>query len=587
MKKTRLFATALALCLLLSLAAGCGQGAAGSAPAPAPTSTGTAAGDADAATTLTFGSTSQLQTEPVPWLETVFMQDIQARANVQIDYTYYDEDKFNLLLASRDLPDFVLCTYGGKLDDVIAGGLALDLDPLLEQHAPNMLQDIYTQRNGMVRALKGGDEQALYFIADSIGVEYARGNKDNARGYNLRWDYYLELGAPEITDDNTYLDILSQMLAAHPETADGKPVYASGVYDSLSAWFDRGAFTQPSLLNVWTFMGSQYMSGWDDNELYNGYTDTSRSAFWLDMGFYNKMHGMGMLDPDSFTQTYDEMLVKIRGGQYLAGMGWNYQELYLTTAAEDPATLAGFAQIASANALAFTDYFVPTGTFPSYFTFISKDSPNAEAVLGFYNVLHDFDVQRMFFSGVEGTHWDTVDGVPTMRDEWVQMFADADPRLLAEGMVETNFTRMLMGTIDHPDGYPLNLMDTDEMRAATLNPLQQSVADHFGVQYPGQATYQLSQQGRAVDMSNAKGEQIALGLEAMPNDIARIVEKCNDIVYRAIPSLVMAGSQAEFDAVQRQVFSDLEAAGEATAWDWCLQTYTRARDLIEPILAQR
>ncbi len=590
MKKFKAASLVLAFAMTMSLAAGCNSSNGSKQTDSNKPVTASDTPKNQSPTKIVMGGTSTLQSDPVLWHDTELMKEIEQKANVEIEYIEYDQDKFNLLLASRDLPDFVHSIYGDKIADIIAGDLALDMWPLLEKNAPNMILPEYTKRNEMVRNLKSGKNKEMFFLPDSMGLECARGSKINYRGYNIRWDYYLEEGAPEITDDDTYLKIMQDIIKKHTKTPDGKKMYASGVHDSLDAWFDRGAFTKPSLLNIWTFMNSQYMSGNDDNVLYNGYTDTSRSAFWLDMGFYNKMYKMGMLDPDSFTQTGDDKLAKVTAGQYIACMGWSEELLYNNMKKEDPNTLAGIMQIPSKNALAFTDYYVAAGTFPSYYMFISKTSKNADAVLRLFNVLHDSDVQRMLYSGKEGIHWDYVDGVPTMKQEYVDMFTNSNPKLKEIGFrssVPVNAIGIRTGSLLHTDGFPLDLMDTDDMRVKTLTPIQKSVADHYKVLYPGQSTYKLATEGKAVGMDNALGEQIALGLEPMPSDISRVVEKCNDILYRAIPHLVMAKSQDEFNTTQQKVFKDLQSAGEDKVWIWCQENYNRAKDIIEPILSNK
>ncbi|MDO4741448.1 MAG: hypothetical protein Q4A66_12330, partial [Eubacteriales bacterium] len=107
------------------------------------------------------------------------------------------------------------------------------------------------------------------------------------------------------------------MVANHPTTEDGKTVYAFSYTDSFSEWTQmRAAFTYESLVNPWTLSGYLYSEGLDDNVLYNGYTNTERSTYWQEMRFANKLWNMGLLDPDSFTQTGAERTEKMNNGQY-------------------------------------------------------------------------------------------------------------------------------------------------------------------------------------------------------------------------------------------------------------------------------
>lgn len=537
-------------------------------------------------TVLKFGCTTQYQNTPVNWYETEIFSEILKIANVEIDYYYYDEDKFNLMLASRDFPDLVFGSYSKRLNEIINAKLALDLWPLLEEYAPNMLLDVYKQRNELVRELKGGTEKAMYFIPDHIGLENARGAQDSGRGYNARWDYYKEMGCPEITDDDTYIEILAEMVKNYPQTKDGKKTYATGLHDALSQWYTRAAFVKPLLLNIWTFEGYQYMFGYDDGELYNGYTNTERSAFWVDMRFYNKLYKRGLLDPDSFTQTSDEWGAKVKSGQYMATMGSRSNDLYNTMVKEDPNTLAGYIRIPSVNALTFSDKKVLMGNFPTWYTFIPASSKNWEAAMRLYNTLHDLDVQRTLWSGIEGKHWDNKNGTPVMRENVIEMFKNNSEDLLKIGFNSklgvAPFTMMHRSYI-HPDGYPLDLMDTDEMRNLGLTKLQQDFCEYYDVIYPSQVATKLVEEGKTIDLRKDMGQLIATAMEPLPSDILRILEKCNNVIYTAIPNLVMAETEEEFLKVQSQVLKDLENVDEATAWKWCLNEYNRAKAIVEPI----
>lgn len=538
-------------------------------------------------TLLTMASTSVLQSEPVPWFETEVYQKLWEMANVEIDYYQLDEELFNLALTSGDLQDITYSSIGKKIDDVISSKLALDMAPLLEQYAPNMMADTYVQRNQLVRSLKGGDEEALYFIADHIGKENARGAVDSGRGYNVRWDWYVEIGAPEINSDKDYVDVLQAMVDAHPTTDNGEQVYGTGVYDNLSAWYGRAPFVKPTLANMWTFTSMQYMASYEDGHLINGYTDTDVGAFWVDMRFFNEVHKRGLLDPDSFTQTNDEYDTKIKSGRYAATMPMRSNSLYNTMKVDDPDTLAAHIRVPSANALTFADKKVATGNFPTWYTFISAKSENWEAALRLFNVVHDLDTQRMLWSGFEGDTWEYANGEATLTTEGIRLFKEGSDELKTKGIALdiAAFTTVHRSFIGN-DGYIVGLSDTDEMRASTLNNMQKNYCEYYGVMYPSAAAVKLVEEGKTIDLRNDFGQLCATAMSTMPTDVQRILEKCNDIIYRAIPKLVMAADDAEFSQIQTQVLDDLAAVGEADAWEWCSNEYNTAREKVAPIFAE-
>lgn len=73
-----------------------------------------------------------------------------------------------------------------------------------------------------------------------------------------------------------------------------------------------------------------------------------------------------------------------------------------------------------------------------------------------------------------------------------------------------------------------------------------------------------------------------MGITDIPLDIQRIVTNLNDILYNAIPSLVMAETEEEYLEVQQEVLAELEAADEATAWAWYKEHFDAAREIVTP-----
>ncbi|MDD6032440.1 MAG: hypothetical protein PUC47_02975 [Oscillospiraceae bacterium] len=589
MKAKRILSMTLAL-LVLSLSAGC-QNSSG-------TSSGTTSGTASGTSTeskgsdsgnepikISIGSQTEYQSVPCQWYETEVFQELQKQANVVIDSYYaYDSDKFNILLAGNDLPDIIFSYSPQKLQDIVDAGLALDLKPYLGTYT-NIDGDAYKQSNEIISSFYGGDDNALYFLAACIGVELRGGGTVNYRGYNVRWDWYKEIGAPEIKTSDDYIAAIEAMVANHPTTEDGKKVYGTGLEGtSLEQWYTNGCFSKPGMMNPWTFGGYLYMEGFEDGKLYNAYTNLERSAFWADMEFYNKLWNKGLLDPDSFTMTNEQRIAKSVAGQYAVEMNWPNADLYYAEVENDPNTLAGVIGIPSEASFVFADYHQVNGYFPSNFFFVSANSKAVDGALSFLNVCRDIDNQRMLFSGIEGKHWNMVDGVPTPTEETLAMrFANSDEWKMTgiESLFDFGF---LQGSFLAPDGYPVNLFDTDEMRVSTLTPLEKDFCEFYDVDYPAQACMKLVEEGKTYSMANCYSELNQSCTEAVPTDIQRILTQCNDILFAAVPGLVQAKTEEEFKAIQDQVLADLKAANEETAWEWCLAANTKAQEFTRPII---
>jgi len=580
LKAKRLISLALAMLMALSLMVGCQKSGSGSTASTTASGTGTESKSAVPAgdpVKISIGSTYQMQTSPCNWYETDVWKEIQKRANVTIDtFVYYDQDKFNILLSGNDFPDVVFSWYQNKLQDIMDGGLALNLVPYFNTYT-NLNNDTYKQRNNIIRSYCGNSDSEQYFVVGNMGVELTDGGTDSLRGYNARWDWYKEIGTPAIKDSDDYIAALEKMVAKHPTTADGKKVYATGLDGSVfSEWYQNAAFVKPALLNIWTIADSLYMQAYDDGKLYDGYTDTSRSAFWNDMMFYNKLYKKGLLDPDSFTMTAEQRQAKSSAGQYAAEMGWPNGELYTAESAKDPNTLAGMIVLPVEANMVYGNLYHPAGYFPTYAIWVSAKTQAAEGALSFLNILQDTDVNRIQMSGVEGVNWKVVNGVPTPTDDTIKARVENGDTWKKIGCGAGNFT-MLQGSFLADDGYPLDLFDTDATRKAGLNPLEKDYADYYKVDYPAQACMKLVEEGKTIDLSEFM-EILYAFIDIPSTDTKRIFSQCNDICFAAVPQLVQAKSDEEFKQIQDQVLTDLKNAGEGDAWAWAQDTYNKAAE---------
>jgi spermidine/putrescine-binding protein len=513
-------------------------------------------------------------------------QDMQKRANVKVDYSFYDVDKMSLMMASSDLTDIVL-TNQRFLSNVFAGNMAMKLDPILEKHIPNALLDIYKTRNQMLRLFLGGSDGGLYILSPGLGPENTGGMDSNYRGYAVRWDYYKEIGAPPIDNDDQFVEAVKAMVARHPTTPDGRKVWGIGLYNDLYYFFVHGILT--SRLNPWVILNSQYMGDFATNEIHNGFTDTSRSAYWNDMRMLNKFYREGLFDPDSFTQTVDELTAKQNAGVYIS-TAFRTDGLYNEMRKTDPNTLAGFMLVPSAGTAVFANKPLVMGNAPDDSMFIYSKSKNWEAAARFLNIMQDPDTIRTVYSGFKGIHWDyDAKGEPYLFDKTIDGISGLTDEIKKLGIVDPPRQFIFcQPTSRHPDGHFYDLTREPSYRSKRLglSPIFLDYADFYGVPYPSAAMLKNVENGRTIDMSHDFVQLISVGLTNIPLDIERIIQNLNAILYRALPRLITANSDTAYREVQQQVLAELRAAGEPTAWEWVRTNYNRYKTLTDPVIRE-
>ena len=134
----------------------------------------------------------------------------------------------------------------------------------------------------------------------------------------LPWDYYTALGAPELKDLDDLLNVLVEMVKKYPTNSTGDKAYG------LSLWkdWDSTSIENVNQITKWyneEVKGSILLSG--DGTM-KALTDET-GAYYKMLHFLYKANQMGLVDPDSATQKWDDACTKMKNKRvYLFWYNW-------------------------------------------------------------------------------------------------------------------------------------------------------------------------------------------------------------------------------------------------------------------------
>ncbi len=512
---------------------------------------------------LTIGSAAALNEF---WNYDVFKK-MQEELNMTIEYTYYSGDSFNAMLAGGEMPDIVISRKNIQM--LLDNELCMNIAPYLEEYAPEMLNEYYGPYVELSKEMMGGEEKAMYIIMPTVGIHNYMGYSGlTKRGYIVNWEYYKEIGCPEIKNDEDYLNVLYQMWQNHPTADDGTPSYMMGVEGNLGDLSYRACFLKDVAVNQWC--PYFYKNDIFTNELVNCYTNTERSNYWYDMAFYNKVYRMGGFDPATFTDTGDEYSAKCDKNTY---MGTYYGDTNMAT-------------VPSEGALLYNNLLLGLGNCPSYFSFVSRDCDDIDLALAFYNYIYNIDFAREWYSGVEGKDWNyDENGVPSLTAEAMAARAAEDPYWTGEGNgygLREYYISGYNPAVKGADGYPLDLSFTRESAIACQSELELDICEIYGVEY----YYDAYENAGMLDFRNDAGETISATITNVPKDIQRILQSCNDILFSYAPALIMSESDEEFAEIQADVLAELKAVGEEEAWEWYSAAWETPKNIFNEYFAE-
>lgn len=477
-------------------------------------------------------------------------------------------DRFSILLAAGDLPDVVW--YNGDNAYLARTGQLLPLDDLLEEYAPHITSS-FPERLAYSREVLS-DDGNIYYIPINC---YSSSGEDVPAYYGVgismmaRWDIYAELGYPEINTTDDLLNFFAQAQELHPKTPDGKTMYAMGAWSSWGIW----PWWIPYTFSNACIQGNNgTLVDLETGEIELQYKS---EKFWEAIRFWNKAYNMGLVDPESFTQTYDDYVAKLKNGQYIY-MGINgsavAQQVNEALAEIDPSM--GYEFIPTG--LSYCSYTYesdnPYGWEGNFALAITRNCDNPELAMQFIDYCCSPEGSRLLINGIEGVHWETVDGKDVFTKEYIAT-RDADSYYLQEQGINQYIYLAGYNGYNVIDGNPIDINKSRDMMADMLTPIDEAFCAYYGEKlgktftYPGEAIEGLIQAGTYTTLS---ATNLVNTLQKGWSDDAQLIStEVDNLTKVSIPLAVMV-PEDEFDAAKDAIMEELNGAGYE---DLCNEVY--------------
>lgn len=497
------------------------------------TSCGTSQQTADTATgtSNTSESTTPLSTEPITLtffdkntsdaFDNPVAKKITEKTGINIEIqqpTGNPEEKLSLMLTSGDLPDVVLMDRrSDTVKKYIAAGALVQLNDLLDKFGPDI-----TKMYGDVLTKSRYTDGKNYYLNNWYGID-----PDPDRGINMRMDLLKELGYGEKAAKGDYFtqDEFIKILTDFKEkySTAGKPAIPftiNGEYMETVMSTFRGMYG----------MKTYYEDG--DKILLS-----VRDPHYLEMvKFINQLYLKGLLDKEWAVNKEDIFKQKLSSGQVLAsngGLPSDVNGIFLEDEGKDT------------NKQFYMFKVVAPGIDPSKTTFSPRSSLGWDAIgitvknkhpeetIKLFNYLASEEGQYLLMWGVEGVHWDMVNGKHTPRPEIIPGFKDN----WAEYSKSTGIRKWswFIKNGYGSDGTPYDLVtkyDVDKITQHARISMANSTWDT--------APYD--------NIGPAGGTQEAL-----------IEQKLKDIMDSGFSKMVYAKSSAEVDAEYQKMLGELAA----------------------------
>jgi putative aldouronate transport system substrate-binding protein len=497
-----------------------------------------------------------------------FADYILERTGVKIELVQASGERMQAMLASGELSDLVTFDGWGNVDSAIKGGMLVNLDEHLDK-LPNVVANTGKALD-YVRDERSGDTGDLYVVPDYIG-EYRTPIDTGVYAANIRWDIYKAIGAPEIKTMDDFLPVLKEMQEYYPETEDGQKVYAFSFFPD---WDYRTMYATASLFVIQGHFEGLTGAFLDWNTKDDIVTPLlERDGLYVrTLEFYNDAYRMGLLDPDSMTQTQPNGYAKLQAGAILTAWNcWDGKGAFNHDENINADPPKGFMPVI------FDDYYAATmGDYPigtSSPLGIGSNCKDVEAALRFMDMLANPDDLMILYNGPEGVLWEIgSDGKPHITEKYDEYVADPTMEFPGGGTLDKPGLRpMIMESTMNPKyGVPYAMAYWDEPISKQVdNKLARDWSEFYGYETPIKL---IEDQGRLVKRPLAHNF-----MEMEPDDINAMANQIGEVVKTNSWKMVYAKDDAEFEALYQDMVEKAEGLGVDQVMDWAKGAYERAK----------
>lgn len=392
-RKKSVIALACGIAAVLSVIAGCGEKK-------------TVQQGTGEVTTLTYWCPmeSNIATRVQSFNDVEMYKQREKDSGIHIEFIHpalgQEGEQFNLLIASRELPDLVEYNwtgYQGGAQKAIDDGVIISLNDYMDKYAPNFKKAV-TDKSELSPIYDKGSktDEGIYFAFPCFNV----GNYRTFGGPMIRKDWLDELGlkVPETLDDWT---------------------------EALTAFKEKKGATAPLTCTKGFIIGGDIFSG--------GYN--IGQGFYLDgdivkygvlqseykdyLALMKKWYGEGLLDQDFSTNKSNIVDANITMGKsgavvgYLGGSMGRYLKQMQT---EDPNYNLVCAPYPTLTANGENNFYLAEGDISYKYLAITTSCKNPEAAVEWADYLYSDEGYYLVNFGVEGKSYNMVDGKPVYTD---------------------------------------------------------------------------------------------------------------------------------------------------------------------------
>ncbi len=477
---------------------------------------------------------------------------IKIKTGISLEFDFpqgeSNTELFALMIANGEYPDLVMPME--NVNQLVDAKVLLDLRPLIEEHAPNIMK-VYGEY--INRLVYSATDNSIYTLPIN-GVGQAQ--LEAGGSFQIQHQVLEELGYPYIKTVKDYEEAIKAYIEKSPTTEEGLPRLGLSLNGGVSHMLV--SVTNPAIYATGApYDGEFYV----DQETYDVMLHYQRPEERAYFHWLNHMNDIGLLDKESFTHTYEQYKAKIASGRVIGTIDqdWNddaaaqnvlkAEGKYGATYAKFPITL----NENDKNAL-----FQGTGLIAGNGVGITIDAADPVATIKFLDFLASDEGQVLVNWGIEGIHYNIEENgkrvIPV--DIFDLKINEADSFQKQTGIGNYFLSARYGDGVLDPTGNYYTTNFPEQIAAAY------SEADLKTLSAYNAATYKDLWPAESDFPERAYGAGWMIDFD--PASEANVIfQKCQDLVKEYIPKIILAKPK-QFDIIYDEFLAELEKIGVET-----------------------
>lgn len=472
------------------------------------------------------------------------------------------KQKLQTLMSSGELPDIVIFNDVKQVTNAIEANMLLNLDEHKDK-LPNAYKNVPSAIE-YVRDNFSNDTGVCYALPSEVTTTSATSGQLGYGPY-LRWDLYKEMGMPPVKNMEDYLPLLKKMIEKSPKNEDGQNIYGLSVFsdwDLLIPYHSRYFMEMYGMRDMGfsevNMQDSSFKSIFDSDSMYK------RS-----LQFLFDANQMGILDPDSMTQRYDDYVNKATAGRVLFSY-WPWGAGSFDTP-EKAAQNIGFKPVffehekqystAAPNHIGSGEYFA-----------ISAKTKNLDKALEFVDYMYSVEGLWRLYFGEQGVAWDLDENGKTYLTEQGWDMVKNQKEFPNGGKLGDGFWIMnsygLTTRAIHPEyNTNMNYLSWEKKDFAPQDTV---------LEKDWKETMDAKDDVDYVYKNNLYVEAPFAPMPAEPNEIEQINARIGDMVKTISWQMIFAKDQANFESLWNSMAEQAKGMNVETTDQWYQETYQKS-----------